>query len=98
MLESIGKQVIIRSSGASTTGKKVVKVELTGSPKSAGFKTKELFLEELNKKSQFEYQLTDLKSADMLVTDDLSSSTSKMSFAKTKGIRVKTYLDLFDQE
>ncbi len=97
MLISKHKNVVVRSTGHSTSGKTVVKVELTGSPKTAGFKTKELFLQDLNSHSDVEYQLTDLKEALILITDDLTSTSSKMKYAQTKGIEVKTYLDFLNK-
>jgi len=59
---------------------------LTGSPKEFGFKTKAEFLA----KYPNLYEV-DLKDATYLVTDDLSSTSSKMENAKKKGIEIKTY-------
>jgi len=63
-------------------------VTLTGSPKVFGFPTKKEFLA----KYPNLYEV-DLKDATFLVTDDLSSTSSKMKTAAKKGIEIKTYGD-----
>ena len=66
-----------------------IKYEVTGSPKSYGFKTKEDFA---NLIKQHGYIHTGLdKSTTILITDDLNSSSSKMEKAKKLGIEIKTY-------
>lgn len=92
MLESIGKQVVIRSSGESTTGK--IKIELTGKPlQFNNIKTKSDLINLMN---NFNYIHTELKDAEILITDDLSSNSSKMKFAKTKNIKIITYSDFYE--
>jgi len=61
---------------------------MTGSPKAFGFATKAEFLA----KHPNLYEV-DLKDASFLVTDDLSSTSSKMKTAEKKGIGIKTYGD-----
>lgn len=61
---------------------------MTGSPKSFGYSTKADFLSKFP--NLFE---ADLKDAKYLITDDLSSTSSKMKTAVKKGIEIKTYGD-----
>lgn len=72
-------------------------IEMTGSPKSAGFKTKQTFLEKL---SPFGYQHGKMKKknndVDILVTNDPHSSTNKMDLAKELGVDIMTYEELKD--
>jgi len=65
--------------------------EFTGSPKSAGFKTKEDFLSAAKAKG---YHHTGLNEAKVLFTDDLNSSSSKMAKARAKGIKIMLYSDI----
>jgi DNA ligase (NAD+) len=65
--------------------------ECTGSPKSAGFKTKEEFAKMAKDKG---YHKVGLKDAAVLFTDDLSSSSSKMKEAEKRGIKILLYSDL----
>jgi hypothetical protein len=65
--------------------------ECTGSPKSAGYKTKEAFAQAAKDNG---YHKTGLKDAKILFTDDLSSSSSKMEEAKKRGVEIKLYTDL----
>jgi DNA ligase (NAD+) len=69
----------------STTG---IAVELTGSPKSFGYNTKEDFLEVIKEHG---FIHGGLKEAMYLITDDLNSSTSKMKTANKKGIKIFNY-------
>lgn len=78
------------------------KVELTGSPKSAGFKTKEIFLEKLEPFG-FEHGKMTKKNNEVsiLVTNDKGSTTSKMKLAEDLGVEIMTYeemADMFDLE
>ena len=69
----------------STEGK--IKVILTGSPKSFGYKTKAEYLA-----ANHQYiEVDKMQDADFLITDDLNSSSSKMSKAKKLGVNIKTY-------
>ena len=77
--------------------KKEKVVEFTGSPKSAGFKTKASFLAALEdfgfvkgKMSKRNNKVT------ILVTDDLNSTTSKMKLAEELGVEIMSYEDLVD--
>ena len=63
----------------------------TGSPKSAGYKTKEDFLAAAKAKG---YHHVGLKDAKVLFTDDLNSTSSKMTTAKAKGIKIMLYTEL----
>jgi DNA ligase (NAD+) len=65
--------------------------EFTGSPKSAGFKTKEEFLKAAKAKG---FHHTGLKDAKVLFTDDLNSTSSKMEAARKRGIKVMLYSEL----
>jgi len=65
--------------------------EFTGSPKSAGYKTKEEFLAAAKAKG---YHHVGMKGAQVLFTDDLNSSSSKMTAAKSKGIKIMLYSDI----
>lgn len=70
-------------------------IEMTGSPKSAGFSTKAAFLGELAPFGYSQYKMTKKNNkVDILVTDDLSSTTNKMSLAKELGIEIMTYAEL----
>jgi DNA ligase (NAD+) len=61
---------------------------LTGSPKSAGFKTKAVFKQTLPENW---IETDDMKKATYLITDDLSSTSSKMQLANKLGKSIKTY-------
>ena len=65
--------------------------EFTGSPKSFGFKTKEEFLLAAKAKG---YYHTSLKDAKVLFTDDLSSTSSKMKTAQSKGVKSLLYSEI----
>jgi len=65
--------------------------ELTGSPSGFGFKTKDEFIKVAATKG---YQHSSLsKESTFLITDDYSSSSSKMSKAKKLGVQIITYGD-----
>ena len=65
--------------------------EFTGSPKSAGFSTKEEFLKTAKEKG---YYHTSLKEAKVLFTDDIHSNSSKIKTAKAKGITIMLYSEM----
>jgi len=67
--------------------------EMTGSPKSDGFKTKQEFVEAAKAKG---YHNTGLKGAKVLFTDDLSSTSSKMAEARKRGIQILPYSFIID--
>jgi NAD-dependent DNA ligase len=68
-----------------------IKIEFTGSPKSAGFKTKQEFLDLIKKYNVIHYGLkTD---TDYLITDSLNSSSSKMKKAEKYNVKIVTYID-----
>jgi DNA ligase (NAD+) len=69
----------------------MIPCEFTGSPKSAGFKTKEEFLEFAKSKG---YYHAGIKDAKVLFTDDLASSSSKMSTANKKGMKIMLYSEI----
>lgn len=78
-------------------------IEMTGSPKSAGFSTKAVFLNELQNSGNGEWDQSSMTKrgniVNILVTNDLSSTTNKMKLAEELGVDVKTYeemADLFD--
>ena len=68
----------------------LVGVSMTGSPKSAGYKTKKEFLDKFIGIN--EVSLTD-KACKYLITDSYDSKSSKMAKAKKKGIEIRTYGD-----
>ena len=65
--------------------------ELTGSPKSFGYKTKEEFIAYAKSKG---YHHTGLKDAKILFTDSLTSTSSKIKTAKTKGVSIMLYSEI----
>jgi hypothetical protein len=73
------------------------KMELTGSPKSTGFKTKASFL---NAMSDFGWTQDKMRiknnQVKMLVTNDIFSNTNKMKMAKRLGIDIVTYDELVE--
>jgi len=77
-------------------------IAMTGSPKSAGFKTKKSFLTEL---VPFGYSEGKMKKknneVDILVTNEPNSTTNKMVLASELGVEIMTYEELaevFDLE
>jgi NAD-dependent DNA ligase len=70
--------------------KKMFTVELTGSPKNYGFKTKEEFLTEANKYAMVTVGKLD-KNCNYLITDDLESTTAKMQKAEKLGVEIVDY-------
>lgn len=66
---------------------------LTGSPKSAGFKTKNVFISEIldNDTNNVWIQTKKFTEANYLITDDLSSTSSKMKKAKSNNVNIVTY-------
>lgn len=72
-------------------------IEMTGSPKSAGFKTKDSFF---NKLKDYGFEKDKIKktnnTVDILVTDNINSQTSKMNLAKELDIEIMTYEDMAD--
>jgi DNA ligase (NAD+) len=84
-LESVGIEIIYP---IEVSDKKVVRAELTGSPKPR-WKTKEEFRAECN---VVEASLSD-DNCDYLITDDYNSNSGKMVTAKKKGITIITYED-----
>lgn len=72
----------------------MIRIEMTGSPKPFGFKTKEQFIETLKPYGVFSYKLS--PSSDFLITNDLSSNTLKMKLATRMGVRIMTYGGLIE--
>ena len=72
-------------------------IEMTGSPKTAGFKTKATFLAALEDFGYTQDKMSKKNNpVDILVTDDMSSDTKKMSLAKSLGVEIMTYVDLVE--
>lgn len=70
-------------------------IEMTGSPREFGFKTKEKFLETL---APFGVQHCPLThGCNYLVTNNILSSTNKMKKASYFGAKIITYGDLLSQ-
>ena len=67
-------------------------IELTGSPKSFGFKAKKDFLEHAKSKGFVHGKLN--KDTTYLITDDLSSTSSKMEKARKLGVEIKLYSEI----
>jgi hypothetical protein len=65
--------------------------EMTGSPKSFGFRTKEEFVAAAKAKGFYH---TGLKEAKVLFVDDLNTSSNKMKTAQSKGIKVMLYSEI----
>lgn len=72
-------------------------IELTGSPKGAGFKTKATFLDALE---PFGYEQDKMRKknnqVDILVTDDKDSTTKKMELAVELGVEIMTYQEIVE--
>ena len=63
-------------------------IEMTGSPKNFGFKTKEKFLETVK---DFNVYHTNITNCQYLITDDITSNTIKMKTARKHGVKIFTY-------
>lgn len=75
------------------------KVVMTGSPKSAGFKTKGTFfaqLEEFGYSEEKKIKAKNSNGVDILITDTPESTTNKMQDARKYGVEIMTYEDLVD--
>ena len=96
-LKSIGIDIEIPDSGKKKENPNLVTqyIELTGSPKSSGYNTKEDFLKYANKFG-YEYSKLDKKSS-YLVTDSYDFDSSKMQKAKKLGIEIITYTDFLSR-
>ena len=73
-----------------TEGSKALKLTLTGSPKSFGYKTKAEYLNILKSKG-YSVDEVAINACDYLVTDDLASNSGKMQNAKKLGKPIVTY-------
>lgn len=94
-LEVIGMNIIKKEKTIKTNENMQTKIaELTGSPKIFGFKTKDEFLDVVSPFGVIHGKLN--KNCDYLVTDDLSSTTSKMVKANKLGVKIVTYQELVD--
>ena len=70
---------------------------MTGSPRSAGFKTKAVFLEKLKVYGfETEKMRKRINKVSILVTNDLNSKTAKMKLANDLGVEIMTYAELSD--
>ena len=70
-------------------------VEFTGSPKESGFKTKELLLEQLSAFGYIHGKMSKKDNkVDILLTDDLTKSSSKMLLAKELGVEIMSYEEI----
>lgn len=98
MLQEIAIEQSKRILNNSVYGSSIVpikqKVVMTGSPKSAGFKTKSEFLQRF---AQLEDVGDNVDMCDMVLTNDLSKSSSKMKKAEAKGASIMTYEDFVKQ-
>jgi ABC-type xylose transport system substrate-binding protein len=71
---------------------KRIRIEMTGSPKPFGFKTKEQFMDALIPFGVSATKIT--HGPDFLVTNSMESETLKMKSARERGIEVMTYGDM----
>ena len=69
--------------------KREIRIEMTGSPRSHGFKTKQKFLDALESYNVYPCKLQN--GAEYLITNDLSSKTAKMKMAKMMHLKIRTY-------
>jgi len=74
---------------------KRIRIEMTGSPKEFGFKTKEQFIEALTPFNVYATKIT--HDPDFLITNDLKSETLKMKKAKSERIPIMTYGDMINK-
>jgi hypothetical protein len=71
---------------------KTTVIEMTGSPKDAGFSTKEVFLSQLAPFNFTHGSMTKKENkVDILVCDSPFSGTSKLKMAKELGVEIMTY-------
>ena len=68
---------------------------MTGSPKDHGWKTKEEFVKALQAFGDVEEVKLSDKNCGFLVTDSMSSTSSKMKDATKKGVKIETYASLY---
>lgn len=96
MLQEIADEAAQRLKAANTNSVEVskLKVVMTGSPKSAGFKTKSELLQRF---AQLEDVGDNVDACDIVLTNDLSKSSSKMRKAEAKGATIMTYEDFVKQ-
>ena len=88
-LNQLGIEVIYPTEEIVTSGTKTY--ELTGSPKSFGFKTKDEFKNKVSELGMKHTKLT--KDTDYLISDDINGSSSKIKKALKLGVKVITYAD-----
>jgi len=72
---------------------------MTGSPKSAGFKTKGTFftqLEEFGYSEEKKIKAKNSNGVDILITNTPDSTTNKMQDARKNGVEIMTYEDFVD--
>ena len=95
MLQEIANEAAQRLQNAGQTANTTkLKVVMTGSPKSAGFKTK---FELLQRFAQLEDVGDNVDICDLVLTNDLSKSSSKMKKAEAKDAKIMTYEDFVKQ-
>lgn len=70
-----------------------IKIMLTGSPKEFGFKTKDVFLKDLESKGIDFVEVKTINDCDILIADNVDGSSSKLKQARAKGKQIKTYGD-----
>lgn len=75
-------------------------IEMTGSPRESGFKTKAIFLDALNTSGNGDWTQAKMTKrdniVDILVTDSLDSTTNKMKLAEELGVEIMTYDEMAD--
>lgn len=90
MLNELDVKILYEESKTNTNSDEmIVSFVLTGSPKEFGFKTKAEFMKILPSNWKEVSKLS--TDTTYLITDDLTSSSSKMKTAKKLGIQIKTY-------
>lgn len=79
-----------------SSNKKLLTIELTGSPKIYGYKTKQEFLDECKK--YVDLNSLELKATtDYLVCEDYNDNSSKMKKANKLGVKIITYDEFLNQ-
>lgn len=90
MLKNKGVDVVVPKEEVVVEGS--INYEMTGSPKEMGYKYKEDFINYVKDLGYIHTKLD--KNCDVLFTDSMSSSSSKMAKAKKLGVEIKLYSEV----
>jgi NAD-dependent DNA ligase len=91
-MRSSGVEVIYPKEVVTTAN--TIFYEMTGKTEGTGYKTKDELKEFLKSKG---YIHSKIGEASLLLTDSYNSDSSKMSIARKKNIKIKTYRDLLEE-